>query len=259
MTSYHFAEFDGKKIFYREAGVKSAPTILLLHGFPTSSHMFRNLIPTLAEHYHVVAPDLPGFGFSITPDRKTVRYNFENLTKVIGKFIETIERWDVLRHLRLRLRRTCRFSSGSGASGAHHRHHLPERQCLRRRLERSMEPDPEAYWKDPTEANRNALREFLKPGNHQVAIYPRRARMHCRWRPESYTLDAALLAWPGNDEIQLDFFLDYASNVALYPKFQGALPHQAATAAGRLGQERSFFSAPGRRSIQTRQPERGSG
>src|SRR5262249_40320046 len=90
VTSYHFAEFDGKKIFYREAGARSAPAILLLHGFPTSSHMFRNLIPALAEHYHVVAPDMPGFGFSITPDRKAVRYNFETLAKVIGKFTETV-------------------------------------------------------------------------------------------------------------------------------------------------------------------------
>ena len=90
MTSYQHAIVDGSKIFYREAGSKNPPTILLLHGFPTSSHMFRNLIPALADRYHVVAPDLPGFGFSQTPDRKQFRYTFEHLAKVIDIFTQTI-------------------------------------------------------------------------------------------------------------------------------------------------------------------------
>src|SRR5262244_2042948 len=86
MTTYQHAIVDGSKIFYREAGPKTAPTLLLLHGFPSSSHMFRNLIPLLADRYHVVAPDLPGFGFSDAPDRKRFRYTFENLSKTIGDF-----------------------------------------------------------------------------------------------------------------------------------------------------------------------------
>jgi pimeloyl-ACP methyl ester carboxylesterase len=90
MTTYHQANVNGLKIFYREAGPKSAPAILLLHGFPTSSHMFRDLIPALADRYHLVAPDLPGFGFSDAPDRNQFRYTFENLAKVIDSFIETI-------------------------------------------------------------------------------------------------------------------------------------------------------------------------
>ena len=90
MTSYHYASVGGNKIFYREGGAKTAPTILLLHGFPTSSHMFRNLIPALAENYHVVAPDLPGFGFSDAPDRKKFRYTFENLAATIGSFTKAI-------------------------------------------------------------------------------------------------------------------------------------------------------------------------
>jgi pimeloyl-ACP methyl ester carboxylesterase len=90
MTTYHQAVVDGSKIFYREAGAKDRPTILLLHGFPTSSHMFRNLIPALAHEYHLVAPDLPGFGFSDAPDRKKFRYSFENLAKVIDRFTQTI-------------------------------------------------------------------------------------------------------------------------------------------------------------------------
>jgi len=90
MISYKHALVDGRKVFYREAGPASAPTILLLHGFPTSSHMFRNLIPALADTYHVVAPDLLGFGFSNAPDHKRFRYTFDNLAKVIGSFTQAI-------------------------------------------------------------------------------------------------------------------------------------------------------------------------
>src|SRR5215472_3768449 len=90
MIRYNQVTVGGNKIFYREAGSATAPTILLLHGFPTSSHMFRNLIPALADRYHVVAPDLPGFGFSDAPDRKSFRYTFENLTKVIDGFTQSI-------------------------------------------------------------------------------------------------------------------------------------------------------------------------
>src|SRR5437588_11537010 len=90
MTHYRYATANGHKIFYREAGPEQAPAILLLHGFPTSSHMFRNLIPALADRYHIIAPDLPGFGFSDAPDRKQFRYTFEQLAKVIDKFTQTI-------------------------------------------------------------------------------------------------------------------------------------------------------------------------
>jgi len=242
MTSYHFAEFDGKKIFYREAGARSAPTILLLHGFPTSSHMFRNLIPALAEHYHVVAPDLPGFGFSITPDRKTVRYNFENLAKVIGKFTETIglERFAIYVFdygaqvgLRLALAYPERITAIISRNGNAYEEGLSE----------GWNPI-QRYWKEPTEDNRNALREFLKPEatkwqyTHGVADASQIA-------PESYTLDAALLARPDNDEIQLDLFLDYASNVALYPKFQDYFRTKQPPLLAVWGKNDPFFLPPG--------------
>ena len=242
MTSYHFAEFDGKKIFYREAGARSAPTILLLHGFPTSSHMFRNLIPALAEHYHVVAPDLPGFGFSITPDRKTIRYSFENLAKVIGKFTEAIglERFAVYVFdygapvgLRLALAYPERITAIISQNGNAYEEGLSE----------GWNPI-QRYWKEPTEENRNALREFLKPEatkwqyTHGVADASQIA-------PESYTLDAALLARPGNDEIQLDLFLDYASNVALYPKFQDYFRTSKPPLLAVWGKNDPFFLPPG--------------
>jgi pimeloyl-ACP methyl ester carboxylesterase len=242
MTSYHFAEFDGKKIFYREAGARSAPTILLLHGFPTSSHMFRNLIPALAKHYHVVAPDMPGFGFSITPDRNTVRYNFENLAKVIGKFTETIglKRFAIYVFdygapvgLRLALAHPERITAIISQNGNAYEEGLSE----------GWNPI-QKYWKEPTEANRNALREFLKPEatkwqyTHGVADVQKVA-------PESYTLDSALLARPGNDEIQLDLFLDYASNVALYPKFQEYFRSKRPPLLAVWGKNDPFFLPPG--------------
>jgi pimeloyl-ACP methyl ester carboxylesterase len=242
MTSYHFAEFDGKKIFYREAGARSAPAILLLHGFPTSSHMFRNLIPALAEHYHVVAPDLPGFGFSITPDRKTVRYTFENLAKVIGKFTETIklERFALYIFdygapvgLRLALAHPERITAIISQNGNAYEEGLSE----------AWNPI-QRYWKEPTEENRNALREFLTPEatkwqyTHGVADVSQVA-------PESYTLDAALLARPGNDEIQLDLCLDYASNVALYPKFQEYFRTKRPPLLAVWGKNDPFFLPPG--------------
>jgi pimeloyl-ACP methyl ester carboxylesterase len=242
MTSYHFAEFDGKKIFYREAGARSAPAILLLHGFPTSSHMFRNLIPALAEHYHVVAPDLPGFGFSITPDRKTVRYTFENLAKVIGKFTETIklERFALYIFdygapvgLRLALAHPERITAIISQNGNAYEEGLSE----------AWNPI-QRYWKEPTEENRNALREFLTPEatkwqyTHGVADASQVA-------PESYTLDSALLARPGNDEIQLDLCLDYASNVALYPKFQEYFRTKRPPLLAVWGKNDPFFLPPG--------------
>ena len=242
MTSYHFAEFDGKKIFYREAGARSAPTILLLHGFPTSSHMFRNLIPALAEHYHVVAPDLPGFGFSVTPDRKTVHYNFENLAKVIGKFIETIklERFALYIFdygapvgLRLALAHPERVTAIISQNGNAYEEGLSE----------GWNPI-QKYWKEPTEENRNALREFLTPEATKWQ-YTHGVPDASQVAPESYTLDAALLASPGNDEIQLDLFLDYASNVALYPKFQEYFRTKRPPLLAVWGKNDPFFLPPG--------------
>lgn len=252
MTSYHFAEFDGKKIFYREAGAKSAPTILLLHGFPTSSHMFRNLIPILAQHYHVVAPDLPGFGFSVTPDRKTVRYTFENMAKVIDKFTETVGLecfaiyvfdYGAPVGLRLALAHPERVSAIISQNGNAYEEGLSE----------GWNPI-QRYWKEPTEQNRDALREFLKPEatkwqyTHGVADSSQIA-------PESYTLDAALLARPGNDEIQLDLFLDYASNVALYPKFQEYFRTKRPPLLAVWGKNDPFFLPPGAEAFKRDNPK----
>lgn len=217
MTRYQLIKVDGLELFYREAGSKTAPTVLLLHGFPTSSHMFRNLIPTLADHYHVIAPDLPGFGFSESPDRKEFRYTFENLTKVITKFTEAI---GLVRYaiyvfnygapvgLRLALAHPERVTAIISQNG----------NAYEEGLSQGWNPI-QKYWKEPTEVNRAALRDFLKPEATKWQ-YTHGVQDETLIAPETYQLDSALLSRPGNDEIQLDLFLDYASNVALYPKFQ---------------------------------------
>jgi pimeloyl-ACP methyl ester carboxylesterase len=217
MIRYPYSALDGTKIFYREAGHRNAPTVLLLHGFPASSHMFRNLIPALADEYHVIAPDLPGFGFSDAPDRSQFSYTFENLAKVIDRFTQTIGLKNYAIYvfdygapvgLRLALAHPERVTAIISQDGNAYEEGLSEGWSPIQR-----------YWNDPSPENRAALREFLTPEStrwqyiHGVADASLVA-------PEAYTLDSALLSRPGNDEIQLDLFLDYASNVALYPKFQ---------------------------------------
>jgi pimeloyl-ACP methyl ester carboxylesterase len=217
MTRFQQATVDGKRIFYREAGAGSAPNILLLHGFPTSSHMFRNLIPALAERYHVVAPDLPGFGFSDTPDRREFAYTFENLAQLIGNFTQTIglARYAIYVFdygapvgFRLALKHPEQVSAIISQNGNAYEEGLSE----------GWNPI-QRYWKQPTADNRAALRDFLKPETTKLQ-YMYGVQDATLVAPEAYKLDSALLARPGNDEIQLDLFLDYASNVAQYPKFQ---------------------------------------
>src|SRR5215467_8287399 len=217
MTSYQYSVVNGGKIFYREAGSKTAPAILLLHGFPTSSHMFRNLIPALARTYRVIAPDLPGFGFSDAPDPKETRSTFERLAETIDAFTRAIglDRYAIYVFdygapvgLRLALAHPERITAIISQNGNAYVEGLSE----------GWNPI-QKYWKEPSEANRAALRNFLKPDTTKFQ-YLHGVTDETLVAPESYTLDSALLSRSGNDEIQLDLFLDYASNVALYPKFQ---------------------------------------
>ena len=216
MTTFNTVDIDGQNVFYREAGEKDAPVLLLMHGFPSSSHMFRDLIPALSDTYRVIAPDMPGFGFSDTPDRKDFTYNFENLTNVIDGFVETLG----LDHYAIYI-----FDYGAPVG-------LRLAMCHPERVTAIISQNGNAYidglssawnpirkyWEAPTDDNREALRHLLTlettmwQYTHGVANKKRIA-------PEAYTLDSALMARPGNDEIQLDLFLDYASNVALYPTF----------------------------------------
>jgi len=242
VITYHNAEVPGTNIFYREAGSKSQPHILLLHGFPTSSHMFRNLIPVLADRYHVVAPDLPGFGFSDTPDRTRFSYTFENLAKVIGSFVETVglERFAVYVFdygapvgFRLALAHPERITAIISQNGNAYEEGLSE----------GWNPI-QRYWKEPTDQNRTALRDFLTP-QATKSQYLYGVKDETLVAPEAYQLDSALLARPGNDEIQLDLFLDYASNVALYPKFQEYFRTNTPPLLAVWGKNDPFFLPPG--------------
>jgi pimeloyl-ACP methyl ester carboxylesterase len=242
MISYKHAVVDGNRIFYREAGAETAPTILLLHGFPTSSHMFRNLIPELADRYHVVAPDLPGFGFSDAPDRKQFHYTFENLAKAIDGFTKSIglERFAIYVFdygapvgLRLALADPERVTAIISQNG----------NAYVEGLSQGWNPI-QKYWKEPTPENRAALRDFLKPEATKWQ-YVHGVQDESQVAPESYELDSALLARPGNDEIQLDLFLDYATNVALYPKFQEYLRAKQPSLLAVWGKNDPFFLPPG--------------
>ena len=242
MIHHRTAIVDGLKIFYREAGQAEAPAILLLHGFPSSSHMFRNLIPMLADRYHVIAPDLPGFGFSEAPDRDRFKYTFDRLAEVVGGFVEA-----------LNLRRYAIYVFDYGAPvGLRLALAHPERvtaiisqngNAYEEGLSEGWNPI-QKYWKDPTEANRAALRDFLKPEATRWQ-YLHGVSDEVAVAPESYTLDSALLGRAGNDEIQLDLFLDYASNVALYPGFQAYFREHQPPILAVWGKNDPFFLPPG--------------
>jgi pimeloyl-ACP methyl ester carboxylesterase len=252
MVAYRNASVDGLNIFYREAGPKDAPTILLLHGFPTSSHMFRNLIPALAERFHVVAPDLPGFGFSDAPGRKQFSYTFENLAKVIDGFTQTIglERFAIYVFdygapvgFRLALAHPEKITAIVSQNGNAYEVGLSE----------GWNPI-QKYWKQPNAENRAALRQFLAPEATKWQ-YVHGVKDEAMVAPEAYTLDSALLARPGNDEIQLDLFLDYASNVALYPKFQEYFRTKQPPLLAVWGKNDPFFLPPGAEAFKHDNPD----
>jgi pimeloyl-ACP methyl ester carboxylesterase len=242
-TAHRHATVDGHKIFYREAGDPHAPTLLLLHGFPTSSHMFRNLIPLLADRYHVVAPDLPGFGFSDVPDRARFKFTFDQLANIIDRFTTTVglKRYAIYVFdygapvgFRLALAHPQRITAIITQNGNAYLEGLSEQ---------GWNPI-QRYWREPTAENRAALRNFLTLETTRFQ-YVQGVADEALVAPESYTLDAALLARPGIDEIQLDLFLDYASNVALYPKFQEYFRHSRPPLLAVWGRNDPFFLPPG--------------
>ena len=221
-TSYSTVAVDGVKIFYREAGDPRAPAILLLHGFPSSSHMYRDLIPLLADRYHVVAPDYPGFGFSDAPDRTEFKYSFEHLSQVMTRFTETVglDRYAVYVFdygapigFRMALAHPERVAAIISQNGNVYDEGLPPSFA---RLKKA--------YVEPTEANRNDLRPALVPAANQRRYFAGVAEAEkLRVAPESFTLDDALMARPGIADIQIDLLADYWSNVEQYPQYQAYL------------------------------------
>ena len=215
--AYRKANVDGMNVFYREAGPTNAPTLLLLHGFPTSSHMFRDLIPLLADRFHIIAPDLPGFGQTDLPSRDTFSYTFAKLAEVIGRFTEVVNltRFAIYIFdygapvgLRIAIKHPERITAIISQNGNAYEEGLSDGWNPIR-----------TYWREPTKANRDALRSFLSPET-TVWQYTHGVSDPSVVSPDGYSLDSHYLARPEAHEAQLDLFLDYASNVALYPEFQ---------------------------------------
>jgi pimeloyl-ACP methyl ester carboxylesterase len=219
MTKIHYgkADLDGLKVFYREAGRADAPALLLLHGFPSAGHMFRDLIPALSDRFRIVAPDLPGFGQSDIPPRDKFSYTFDKLAEVVERFTEIIglARFAIYvfdygapTGFRLAMRHSERIAAIISQNGNAYEEGLSDGWNPIR-----------AYWQNPSQANRSALRSFLAPET-TIWQYTHGVSDTTHVSPDGYSLDNFYLARPGADEVQLDLFGDYKSNVALYPAFQ---------------------------------------
>ncbi len=241
-VAYRTADVDGFKIFYREAGDPAKPTLLLLHGFPSSSHMFRDLIPLLAGHFHLVAPDLPGFGLSEIKPRSDFTYSFENLAKVIGRFTEVIglDRFALYvfdygapTGFRLALAHPERITAIVSQNGNAYEEGLSE----------GWNPI-QRYWREPSAQNRQALRELLTPASIRWQ-YEHGVANTTAISPDGSALDAWYIQRPEVDEIQLDLFGDYASNVSLYPAFQAYFRKHQPPLLAIWGQNDPFFLPPG--------------
>lgn len=237
-----YADVNGVKVFYREAGRSNAPKLLLLHGFPSSSHMFRDLIPLLAERFHIVAPDLPGFGQSDMPARSVFAYTFDNIANVIEGFTEQIgfDRFAMYvfdygapTGFRLALRHPDRITAIISQNGNAYEEGLSDGWNPIR-----------AYWQDPSRANREALRAMLTHESTKWQ-YTHGVPDTSSVSPDGYSLDEFYLNRPGADEIQLDLFGDYRNNVALYPAFQQYFRTHQPRFLAVWGKNDPFFLPPG--------------
>jgi pimeloyl-ACP methyl ester carboxylesterase len=229
-------------VFYREAGQKGAPKLLLLHGFPSAGHMFRDLIPELSDDFHVVAPDLPGFGQSDMPPREKFSYTFDHIAEVIERFTEVIgfDRFAVYvfdygapTGFRLAIRHPERITAIISQNGNAYEEGLSEGWNPIR-----------AYWQNPSLENRNGLRAFLAPETTRWQ-YTHGVTDEAAVSPDGYSLDNFYLARPGADEIQLDLMGDYKSNIALYPAFQNYFRKHKPAFLAVWGKNDPFFLPPG--------------
>ena len=241
MTAIHYrtAKVDGRNVFYREAGSQGLPKLLLLHGFPTAGHMFRDLIPQLADRVHIVAPDLPGFGNSDMPHKANT---FDQIAETIDRFTETIgfDRYAVYvfdygapTGFRLAVKHPDRITAIISQNGNAYEEGLSEGWNPIR-----------AYWQDASPANREAIRAFLKPET-TVWQYTHGVSDPTRVSPDGYTLDNFYLSRPGVADVQLDLFGDYKSNVALYPTFQQYFRTHKPPLLAVWGKNDPFFLPPG--------------
>jgi pimeloyl-ACP methyl ester carboxylesterase len=242
LTSIHRVEADGVSIFYREAGPVDAPVVLLLHGFPTSSFQYRELMPLLADRYRVIALDLPGFGFTEVPAARQYKYTFDNLAKTIQAFTDALHLTRYALYVfdygaptgfRLAMARPERVTAIVSQNGNAYEEGLGDAWA-----------PIQQYWRTPSAQNREILRGALNPAGLR-SQYTDGVPHPERIKPEGYTLDTALMARPGNMEIQLDLFLDYANNVKLYQAFQEYFRKAKPPLLAIWGKYDPFFIPPG--------------
>jgi pimeloyl-ACP methyl ester carboxylesterase len=252
LARYCTIDVEGVDVFYREAGSPEAPDLLLLHGFPTSSHMFRDLVPLLADRFHIVAPDLPGFGRSATPERDEFRYTFDNLARVVDRFTELVglDRFALYvfdygapTGFRIAMRHPERIAAIISQNGNAYEEGLSDAWRPIR-----------AYWREPSSANREALRAFLTP-EATLWQYTHGVPDATTVSPDGYSLDDFYLRRPGADEIQLDLFRDYTSNVALYPAIQDYFRNHRPPLLAVWGENDPFFLPTGAKAFKRDIPE----
>jgi len=239
---HRFEQVGDVKVFYREAGDRNAPTVLLLHGYAASSFMYRNLIPMLADRFHVIAPDLPGFGFTEAPPRGQYAYTFDQFAATIGRFTDQLKLERYAMQVfdygapvgwRLALAHPSRVSAIISQNGNAYEEGLGQGWAPIQR-----------YWKEPSQANRDALREFATPASitwQYLEGVPDQALV----APDAIALESFLVSRPGNAEVQLDLLLDYASNVEKYPEFQAYFREHQPPLLAVWGKNDPFFLPAG--------------
>jgi pimeloyl-ACP methyl ester carboxylesterase len=242
LTSIHRIEADGVNVFYRQAGPAEAPVALLLHGFPASSFQYRELIPRIADRYHVIAPDLPGFGFTEVPQSRNYTYSFDWLAKTMLAFTDALKLsryalyvfdYGAPTGFRMAMARPESVTAVVSQNGNAYEEGLGDAWAPIRR-----------YWREPTAQNRETLRRALDPAGLR-SQYTDGVPNPDQIAPEGYTLDAAMIARPGNMDIQLDLFLDYANNVKLYPAFREYFRKWQPPLLAIWGKYDPFFIPPG--------------
>jgi pimeloyl-ACP methyl ester carboxylesterase len=246
--AYRNIDVDGLKLFYREAGDPGAPKLLLLHGFPSSSHMFRDLIPLLADRFHIVAPDLPGFGQSDDPKANSfdsIADTIERFTEMVGfdRFAVYVFDYGAPTGFRLAVRHPERITAIISQNGNAYVEGLSDGWNPIR-----------AYWEDASDANRAALRAMLTPETTHWQ-YTHGVSDPAQVSPDGYTLDAHYLMRPRADVVQLDLFGDYQSNVALYPAFQDYFRTHQPRVLAVWGKNDPFFLPPGAEAFKRDLPE----